>query len=104
VGDGQNFVSADLAYALAVRLLDLEDETCNYAVQDMPTFVHMKSYVQNINHTKISGVWKDSIPSQLREDLSIDIGNYRQTLPVHYVEKDWLTKDMVSLYEKKLGL
>ena len=45
-------MSADLAYALAIKLLDLENEVCDYDIKDVPTFVHMKSYIQNIPQLK----------------------------------------------------
>ena len=41
-------MSADIAYALAIQLLDIEAETCDYDIKDVPTFVHMKSMVQNV--------------------------------------------------------
>ena len=40
-GVGQNWMSADVAYALAIQLLDIEEETCDYAIKDVPTFVHI---------------------------------------------------------------
>lgn len=101
---GQKWSSADLAYALAIRLLDLEEETCDYDIKDMPTFVHMKSYVQNIDKSKIDGVWTKSISSGVNDDLSVYVGNFIQTSPFHYVEKDWLTDEMIKKYEKALGI
>lgn len=103
-GVGQNWMSADVAYALAVKLLDIEEETCDYDIEDVPTFVHMKSYVQNIPHNKINSIWTNSIRSELNEDLTIRIGNFIQTLPVHYVQKEWLTEDKIKKYERVLDL
>lgn len=103
-GIGQTWCSADLAYALAIRLLDAEEETCDYDIKDVPTFVHMKSYVQNIDKSKIDAVWTKSINAEVNDDLSIVVGNYKQTLPFHYVEKEWLTPDIISKYEKVLEL
>ena len=103
-GTGQNWMSADLAYALAVRLLDLENEVCDYDIKDVPTFVHMKSFVQNIPQHKISSVWTQSLTSQLSDDLKVRVANYEQSLPFHYVEKDWMTDKKIQQYEKVLGL
>lgn len=103
-GTGQNWMSADLAYALAVRLLDLENEVCDYDIKDVPTFVHMKSFVQNIPQHKISNIWTQSLTSQLSDDLKVRVANYEQSLPFHYVEKDWMTDKKIQQYEKVLGL
>jgi hypothetical protein len=103
-GTGQTWASADLAYALAIKLMDMEEEVCDYDIKDMPTFVHMKSYIQNIEHSKIDSVWTNSITSDLNDDLSVFIGNFKQTLPVHYVEKEWMTPEKISKYERYLGL
>ena len=103
-GTGQNWMSADLAYALAVRLLDLENEVCDYDIKDVPTFVHMKSFVQNIPQHKISSIWTQSLTSQLSDDLKVRVANYEQSLPFHYVEKDWMTDKKIEQYEKVLGL
>ena len=103
-GTGQNWMSADLAYALAVRLLDLENEVCDYDIKDVPTFVHMKSFIQNIPQHKISSVWTQSLTSQLSDDLKVRVANYEQSLPFHYVEKDWMTDKKIQQYEKVLGL
>lgn len=64
----------------------------------------MKSYVQNIPHNKISNIWSNSISSDVTDALDINIGNYVQNLPVHYVHKEWLTEDKIRLYEKALEL
>ena len=93
-----------MAYALAVRLLDLENEVCDYDIKDVPTFVHMKSFVQNIPQHKISSVWTQSLTSQLSDDLKVRVANYEQSLPFHYVEKNWMTDKKIQQYEKVLGL
>jgi len=103
-GTGQDWMSADLAYALAIRLLDLEEEVIDNDIKDVPTFTHMKSYIQNIPNNKISGVWTESIPSSLSSDLKIRVANYEQSLPFHYVEKKWLTEEKINMYEKALDI
>lgn len=103
-GTGQNWMSADLAYALAIRLLDLENEVCDYDIKDVPTFVHMKSFVQNIPQHKISSIWTQSLTSQLSNDLKVRVSNYEQSLPFHYVEKNWMTDEKIQTYERALGI
>lgn len=103
-GIGQNWMSADVAFALAVKLLDIEEETCDYDIKDVPTFVHMKSHIQNIPENKISSIWSNSISSDILDNLSVYIGNYYQDLPIHYVHKEWMTQDRIAKYEKVLDV
>ena len=102
-GTGQNWMSADVAFALAVKLLDIEETACDYDIKDVPTFVHMKSHVQNIPANKISSIWTNSISSEVTDTLEVRIGNYIQNLPVHYVHKEWLTQDKIKKYEDALN-
>lgn len=98
-GMGQNWMSADIAYALAIQLLDIEEETCDYNIKDVPTFVHMKSMVQNIPESEINSIWTKSITSEMGDDLQVKIGNFTQTLPVHYVEKNWMDSTKIKQLE-----
>ena len=97
-------MSEDLVYALAIKLLDLEDTVCDYNIKDVPTFVHMKSFVQNIPQHKISNDWTQSLTSQLSDDLKVRVANYEQSLPFHYVEKNWMTDEKIQQYERALGV
>ena len=98
-GTGQDWMSADVAYALAIQLLDIEAETCDYDIKDVPTFVHMKSMIQNVPVNQIQNNWTKSITSELSDDLSVKIGNFTQTLPVHYVEKNWMDESKIKQLE-----
>ena len=65
-GVGQNWMSADIAYALAVKLLDRTMKiSAIMSIKDVPTFVHMKSFIQNIPENKISLYGHNSITSDL---------------------------------------
>jgi hypothetical protein len=89
-------VSGDLAFAIAVKIMGVEDRfTSNKA---FPTFVHMKPMVQGLSIT--DGDWSSIILHTLRDDGSLLVGNYRQQYPFHYVEKDWLTDNIVAKLEK----
>jgi hypothetical protein len=97
------FISGDVAYALAIKILGIEDE-CFGNLGTFPTFVHMKSHLQNINESMLTEDWTKHIPTYFRDDCGFKIGNYEQTLPFHYYVKDWLTDAMISALEKKVGL
>jgi len=58
----------------------------------------MKSLDQGLSVTHDS--WSKMFPVTLQEDLSLFVGNYRQRYPFHYVEKGWLTEDVVAKLEK----
>lgn len=93
-------LSGDVAYALAMQILGIEHECTRENVTNVPTFVHMKSHIQNIPYSKISHVWTESLPTYYRSYDNFKIGNFQQTLPFHYHEKEWLTKDMISQMEE----
>lgn len=92
-------LSGDVAYALAIKLLGIENE-CFGNLKTVPTFVHMKGHLQNINEKLISDDWTQHIPTYFRDDGGFKIGNYEQTLPFHYYVKDWLTDDMITVLER----
>ena len=94
--DYPHYVSGDLAFAIAVKILGEED---NYTPDGMfPTFTHMKTGDQGLE--AVSTLWSNSLPSVLREDMTLLVGNYRQRYPFHYVEKEWLTQDVILTLEK----
>jgi len=96
------FNSGDVAYALAIKLLGIENEC--FDTNSIPTFVHMKSALQNIDQKLIEEDWTKSIPTYFTEDCKFKIGNYEQYLPFHYQIKEWLTDDMISKLERKIGV
>lgn len=92
-------LSGDVAYALAIKLLGIENE-CFGNLNSMPSFVHMKGHLQNIDEKYITEDWTQTIPTYFREDGGFKIGNYEQLLPFHYHIKEWLTDDIISILEK----
>ena len=93
--------SGDVAYALAIKLLGIENECFGNSAL-LPSFVHMKGHLQNIDETLITEDWTKHIPTYFREDGKFKIGNYEQTLPFHYQVKEWLTDDMINILEKRV--
>ena len=83
----QDFLSMDVAIAITIKLLDIEDEVTNTR-SSVSKFVHMKPYVQNWKKPRNS--WQSSVSSYLTKDLDLYIGNVRQTGIFHYTEKDFL--------------
>lgn len=94
-------ISTDVAMALAIKLLDL-DQTWYYE-NYIPTFTHMKTQLQNWNGEELDEDWAKSIGVFFNEDLECKIGNYLQVFPLHYYRKDFITDEIIQFYEKVNG-
>jgi len=95
------WLSGDVAYALAIKIMGIESE-CFGKISGMPTFVHMKSALQNIDEKYISEDWTKSIPTYFSEKGTFKIGNYEQNIPFHYATKSWLTNEMIEVLKDKV--
>lgn len=93
-------LSGDVAYALAIKILGIENE-CFGNSKNIPSFVHMKSFVQNIDEKYLTEDWTQHFPTYFADDGTFKIGNYEQTLPFHYQQKSWLTDEMIEVLEKR---
>lgn len=97
-------VSTDVVFALAMKLLDVENE-CTNTTREYPAFVHMKTQLQDWGGGQsIPENWLDSISVFMTEDLELKIGRYRQLAPLHYHVKEFLTDEMIQLMENKLRI
>lgn len=97
-------VSTDVVFAIAAKIMDYQQFN-SLASVDVPTFVHMKSHLQDWpNDQFMIEDWTKMIPHYFNRDCSLKIGNYLQTLPVHYYVKDFMTDRMIALMERKLGI
>jgi hypothetical protein len=87
------FLNADLAYSIAYKLLALPD----YSYLKVPTFTHMKSQLQDIGNVKEE--WTKFLNVFVNENLDIKINNYSQLYPLHYHDKNFLSKEIIKSYE-----
>jgi len=94
-----DWLSGDVAFALAMQILGIEAECTMENIDAVPTFTHMKSHVQNIQDG-VSDTWSDSIPTYYRSYKDFKIGNFQQQYPFHYVEKDWMDTNKIKQLEK----
>ena len=96
-------MDTDTVYALATKLIQKETEFLRSDIV-VPTFVHMKKELMNWELHYESYAWARCVPYYFDNDMRLYVSNYKQTLPFHYHEKNFLTDNMLSLYEKHLGI
>lgn len=95
------YVSTDHVYALAAKLLGIDNEVFSKDVE-VPKFVHMKYELMNWERKTKDRNWIDNVAVYLNDDLELKVGNYKQVLPFHYHEKKFLTDEMIRKYEGKV--
>lgn len=88
-------VGTDEAFALSAYILGIENEI-SYPL-DFPRVLHMKSMVQNWPWP--SDVWSDSVGFYINRKSKIKISSYLQNDIIHYVEKDKITDEIISILE-----
>lgn len=89
--------STDATYSIASNIMGW----ANFK-KLFPTFVHMKPDIQRDKIT--FSKWSDVLSFNVNSQGEIFIGNYKQVYPVHYFEKDIITDELVSFYERCLNV
>jgi hypothetical protein len=93
-----DYLSGDVAYALAIKLLGFENDFTQSS-KHIPSFVHMKSQLQDHNSNIPSEEWINHIPSYFKVSGDLKIGNFKQFYPVHYHNNAWLTDLVIKRLE-----
>ena len=93
--------SVDVCCAIAAKILDCEEQIVSYS-NSSPTFVHMKSRIQNWNTNYNS--WQDAVGTYIDIDCNLVIGSYKQTRLFHYTENLFVTPDIINKFRKKLNV
>jgi hypothetical protein len=88
-------LGTDEAFGLAAKILGIEDQI-SYPLE-FPRVAHLKPMVQNwgLKVEKIS----DAVGFYLDENARLKVGNYQLNNIVHYVEKDFITEDILKIYK-----
>jgi hypothetical protein len=89
--------STDVAFGLAMKILDL-DQNCN-RTRLAPVFTHMKSELQGLD-TVLPTDWREFLPCFMTPFGSLNLGNHRQFYPLHYNIKEFITDDILKIYEE----
>jgi hypothetical protein len=89
-------VGTDEAFGLASKILDITDEI-SYDLT-FPNIVHLKPMIQGWPWS--ADKTTDHVGFYFSKSGSLKIGNYQQCDLVHYVEKDLITDEVVSILEE----
>lgn len=94
--DYQNWLSMDLASAIAIEVMGLHETVMGNC--SPLEFVHMKPAIQGWKPVPVS--WQTTVPCVFNTKGNLVVGNIKQNKIFHYVEKDFLTKKLISQLEK----
>jgi hypothetical protein len=89
-------VGTDEAFAVAANILDIAGHI-SYDLE-FPKVVHMKPMIQDWPYA--ADQWTDHVGFYVNKQGNIKIGNYQQHGIVHYVEKDLITDEVISILEE----
>jgi hypothetical protein len=90
-------VGTDEAFALASKILDISDVVTHPV--DFPRVVHFKGNVQDWPWPADKA--SDHVGFYFNSKAELKLGNYQQLDIVHYVEKDKITEEVISVLEEK---
>jgi hypothetical protein len=88
-------LGTDEIFALAAKILGIEDQIA-YKLQ-FPRVVHLKGMVQNWPWPAEN--WDDHVGFYFNQQAQLKIGNYQQLDIVHYVKKDKIDNECISILE-----
>jgi hypothetical protein len=91
----QDWLSMDLAVAVATELSLMHDEILDNS--EILKFVHMKS--PNQGWPTVHDKWTDAVSSVLTSKGELLVGNIKQPALFHYVEKDFITPQLITKLE-----
>ena len=97
----QNFLSVDLCASIVTKILGCEHAITSPHVH--PTFVHMKSHLQNWKSSAAAD-WQLFVKAYMNANTDLKVGNYTQCGVFHYTEDTFLTRDIIEKYENRVGI
>ena len=96
-----HFVSTDVNYAMAARILQKEFNDFSMFPLSNPTMAHLKPSIMDLGYGILR--WHKYLRCDINSDGEVTIGNYKQTVPIHYHEKE-LVDILAEKYERILGV
>ena len=94
--DPQEWVSMDLAVALASKIYGIEDDALSPL-----EFIHMKPAIQGWATTPIS--WKNFVNYVLNKKGEFVVGNIKQEKLFHYIDKNFVDDNLINRLEELLN-
>lgn len=91
--DPQEWVSMDLAVALASKIYGIEDDALSPL-----EFIHMKPAIQGWATTPIS--WKNFVNYVLNKKGEFVVGNIKQEKLFHYIDKNFVDDNLINRLEE----
>ena len=91
----QNWLSMDLATAIAIEISGTHEQAVD-TVSPLE-FIHMKTPIQGWMPVPMS--WQDTVPFVLNAQGDLIVGNIKQTKLFHYVEKNFISKHILTKLE-----
>jgi hypothetical protein len=92
----QDWVSMDLAVAVAIEIMCCHEEVL--ALSNPMEFVHMKIPLQG--WPLLPDTWQNAVPYILNSKGELIVGNIKQPQVFHYVEKDFVTTNLLAKLEE----
>ncbi|MBT3525921.1 MAG: hypothetical protein HN482_06445 [Bdellovibrionales bacterium] len=96
----QAVVTTDVAYSLAVKLLEKPNYLPDRAFQ---RFIHMKNLGQQWE-ANLQPEWNEYVKPHMTPNSELFIGPFKILSPLHYHCKDFLTDRMIKIYERSFGI
>jgi hypothetical protein len=91
-------IPTDEAFALSLRILDIEDQVC--PDWDFPRITHMKPAVQGWRESIAD--WTDKLQFSMHSHDKIKLGVWQQSELLHYVKKELITDAVIQQLEQAL--
>lgn len=95
----QNSCSMDLATAVTIEIMLAHDSVLDNL--SPLEFIHMRSAVQGWENIEIG--WRNTVNHILNSKGDFIVGNIKQSKLFHYIEKEFLTDDIIARLEELNG-
>ena len=92
----QKFPSMDVSCAIVVKMLNIQKQVTSST--SFPTLTHMKLHGQDWWDLKTE-TWQTKVGVYADNNDNLFIGNYRQSGVFHYTEKDFVTDEIIEMFE-----
>lgn len=96
--DPPKHLSGDVAYAMAAKIM------FNRKWNSPMSFVHMRGRLQDSTIVDDWNKYLQSFFVKTNDKISLKVNNFIQLLPFHYIKKDFLSDEVIELYEQTLCL